>query len=166
MIAKLLPVIFLLVGLGGGIGAGIVMSPPPEPEPEMAKDGENGEEMMEKKAAKKPMEEVKETEFHKINNQFVVPVIKDGRVASQVVLSLSLETEIGFGERIFALEPKLRGSFLQVLFDHANMGGFKGMFTDNSTLDLLRKSLTETAQNVLGDGLVAVVITDIARQDT
>ena len=163
MIGKLLPVIFLVVGLGGGIGAGIALTP--KPEPDLSEDGENGE-MKAEKEPEKVMKEPKETEFHKINNQFVVPVIKDGRVASQVVLSLSLETEIGLSDRLFALEPKLRGSILQVLFDHANMGGFKGIFTDSGTLELLRKSLTETARNVIGDGVVSVVITDLARQDT
>lgn len=160
---KLLPVIFLVIGLGGGIGVGMFLSP--KPEPEMSEDGENPEKMEEKKEAK--VEKApEETEFHKLVNQFVVPVIKDGKVASQVVLSLSLETEIGLSDLFFAMEPKIRGSFLQVLFDHANMGGFKGMFTDSNTMELLRKSLTETAQNVMGDGVVDVLITDIARQDT
>lgn len=161
---KLLPLIFLIVGLGGGIGAGIVLSPAPEEEAmDDAGDPEEMKAAMEKDMVK---EAPLETEFHKLANQFVVPLIKEGRVVSQVVLSMSLEIMIGVGDTVFAMEPKLRGSFLQVLFDHANMGGFKGVFTDSNTMDLLRRALTEAAQDVIGDGVVDVVITNIARQDT
>ena len=69
-------------------------------------------------------------EYVKLNNQFVVPVVEDGRVAAMVVLSLSLEVEAGNTEAVYQREPKLRDAFLQVLFDHANVGGFCGSFTD------------------------------------
>lgn len=164
MLGKLLPIIFLVIGVGGGIGAGLMLKPAPEPE-EMAEGGMEKAEAAEPEMAE-PAEDAKETEFTRINNQFVVPIIKDDRVMSQIVVSLSLETELGLTERIYVLEPKLRDTFLRVLFDHANMGGFRGVFTSNNQLDMLRRSLTEAARQVMGEGLVAVLIVDIARQDT
>lgn len=156
MIKKLLPILFLLVGTGAGIGAAIFTAPPPggaahaEAE-EPAEDTEEG-------SAK--------SEFIKLNNQFVVPLMADDRVASMVVVSLSLETKPGISETVYAREPKLRDLFLRVLFDHANMGGFKGAFTQAHTLDLLRNALREVAQKEMGKDILDVLIVDIARQDS
>mgnify|MGYP000498233799 CR=1 FL=1 len=53
----------------------------------------------------------------------------------------------------------------QVLFDHANIGGFKGAFTDANTMAILRRALLETARKTLGNDVSDVLITEIARQD-
>jgi hypothetical protein len=83
-----------------------------------------------------------------------------------VVLSLSLEVAPGSTEAVYEREPKLRDALLQVLFDHANVGGFSGSFTDGSNLILLRTSLKEASALVLGTIVRDVLITDIARQDS
>lgn len=148
---KLLPLVLVLVGLGGGVGAGIALRPTPEPV-----EGE----------APKPAAKVDEHDYVKINNQFVIPVVTKGRVASMVVLSLSLEVTVGGSEEVYAREPKLRDSFLSVLFDFANTGGFRGSFTDADNLVVLRRSLLEAGQVVLGDMVSDVLIVDIMRQDS
>lgn len=57
--------------------------------------------------------------------------------------------------------------FLRVLFDHANAGGFRGTFTDGSTLVALRRALLEAARSAMGaEGVLDVLITDIVRQDS
>lgn len=106
------------------------------------------------------------TEFVKLNNQFVVPVIRSEGVTSLVILSLTLEVTTGGSEAVFAAEPKLRDSFLQVLFDYANANGFDGAFTQSSRMAQLRKALAEPARAVLGDTVKDVLIVDIVRQDT
>jgi hypothetical protein len=104
-------------------------------------------------------------DYVKLSNQFVVPVVEGGRVAAMVILSLTLEVPPGASEGIYAREPKLRDAFLQVLFDHANAGGFRGAFTDGANLILLRRALLEVGQKV-SDGVVKdVLIADIVRQD-
>jgi hypothetical protein len=105
-------------------------------------------------------------DYVKLSNQFVVPVVEEGRVAAMVILSLSLEVPAGTAETVFAREPKLRDVFLQVLFDHANAGGFRGAFTDGANLKLLRRALFEVASGVLGDLVSDVLIVDIVRQDS
>lgn len=151
MMAKLLPLLLALIGLGAGIGAGIALRP--------AHDAAE--------ATQKPSEEaVPVTDFVKLNNQFVVPVVEEGRVVSLVIMSLSVEVSAGNTEAIYAREPKLRDMLLQVMFDHANAGGFKGVFTDGANLILLRKALLEATQNVMGDIAKDVLISDIARQDS
>lgn len=101
-----------------------------------------------------------------MNNQFVIPVLEGGRVSAMVVLSLSLDVTTGNTETVYQREPRLRDAFLQVMFDHANVGGFSGSFTDGSNLVTLRGSLKEAADMVLGPVVRRVLITDIARQDS
>ena len=156
MIKKLFPLILALVGLGIGVGAGIFLRPATDPAAEAAAAAAH--------SAKADPESA--PEYVKLNNQFVVPVLQDGRVESMVILSLSLEVKPNSSEEVYSKEPKLRDVFLQVLFDHANAGGFRGSFTDGANLILLRRALHEAGVSVLGEILTDVLIVDIARQDS
>jgi flagellar basal body-associated protein FliL len=162
---KLLPIVLLLIGSGAGVGAGIFLRPAPAPVAEMTdKEVSDKAETAQKKDAKD--EGGKATEYVKLSNQFVVPVVKNRVVVSLVVLALSLEVPEGTKEGVFKKEPKVRDSFLQVLFDHANVGGFDGSFTEAGMLNQLREALREVAQRDLGeDGVNDVLILEIARQD-
>ncbi len=167
MLSKLLPVILLIIGTGGGIGAGIMLAPAPEEH--AAETGEDGhaEDHSEEHAeaeADTPADAEVEKEYLKLNNQFVIPVVEKDEITSMVVISLSLETKAGMGTQVYAMEPKLRDTFLQVLFDHANMGGFEGAFTRSDLLTPLRTALREAAQRELGKGVIDVLIMEIARQ--
>jgi flagellar protein FliL len=173
MLGKLIPVLLALVGLGAGVGAGLVLRPAASADAhaaegtDAAKTETHGEATSEAETAGHDGEtEASAPEYVKMNNQFVVPVVEDSRVAAMVVLSLSLEMEAGNTEAVYQREPKLRDLFLQVLFDHANVGGFSGSFTDGSNLVVLRTSLKEAAALVLGTTVRDVLITDIARQDS
>ncbi len=168
MLSKLLPVIFLIVGLGGGIGAGIMLAPAPE-EPEMA-EGEHaegsedhGEHVEEEEVSID--EEAVPNDFIKIANQFVIPVVERDQLSALVVMSLTLEAKPGMTARVHNFEPKLRDAFLQVLFDHANMGGFRGAFTRSEIMDPLRASLREEGKRYLGGDLIDVLILEVTRQD-
>ncbi|KIC27942.1 flagellar basal body-associated FliL family protein [Leisingera sp. ANG-M6] len=164
MLSKLLPVILLILGTGGGIGAGIMLAPAPEEN--HAASGTDPSHVP-AAVAEDPSEESEEDlrEYIKINNQFVVPVVDRDQLTSLVVISLSLETAKGTSEKVRAYEPKLRDVFLQVLFDHANMGGFRGAFTRSDVLEPLRTALREAAQKYVGKGIYDVLIMEISRQD-
>lgn len=155
---KIIPIILALVGLGVGAGAGMVLQPEPEPivmNPCGDVDTAKGD-------AKDTVEdEPSDTEFVKINNQFVVPVVADGDISSLVVMSLNIEVELGGREAVYQREPKLRDEFLQVMFNHANTGGFDGAFTQSSRLDPLRTALLEVAQAILGSDVKDVLVTNI-----
>lgn len=166
MIKKLIPVLLALVGIGGGIGAGIMLKPAPI---EVVKIHPCGDD---EKADKSPEkaddhgDEVAATlEYIKLNNQFVVPIVHQKTVTAMVVMSLSVEVSPGGADAVYTREPKLRDGFLQVLFDHANMGGFDGEFTSANNMDVLRMSLSEVAKRVVGEAANSVLITEIARQD-
>ncbi|WP_176695423.1 flagellar basal body-associated protein FliL [Phaeobacter sp. B1627] len=165
--SKLLPILLLVIGLGGGIGAGIMLAPPPE-EGDHAEAGEDGAPHKEEGHEEETDEEIDETipnDFIKISSQFVIPVVERDQLSSLVVVSLSLETKPGMASKVHSFEPKLRDVMLRVLFDHANMGGFRGAFTRSEVLDPLRTSLREEARRYLGSDLIDVLILEITRQD-
>ena len=184
---KLVPMVIALVGILGGAGAGYVLRPAPgadaatdggghapaagEPAEADVPAAEHGAAPAEGHAGAAPAAEGDHgadsgvPDYVKLSNQFVVPVVEDGRVAAMVILSLTLEVPAGGSEAIYAREPKLRDGFLQVLFDHANAGGFRGAFTDGANLVILRRALREVAQKIMAGGVSDVLIADIVRQD-
>ena len=163
----IVPAILGLAGLGGGVGAGQYLRPATDAavDPGHAKAAApEAEHSTDTPAHDGATED--QPEFVKLSNQFVVPVVTDGRVSAMVVLSLTLGVAAGTTDATYAREPLLRDAFLQVLFDHANSGGFSGSFTDGSNLIVLRRNLKEAAVVVLGPAVEDVLITDIARQDS
>lgn len=186
---KLIPVILALVGLGGGIGAGLMLRPNSDAaadhgaeasadhgDAQGSEEGAGHGEEVAAASACPPGGSVSghdlpavdghsETEFVKINNQFVIPVIGEEQVTSMVVLTLSVEVVAGNKDPIFEREPKIRDAFLRVLFDHANAGGFDGNFINSAGLDTLRRALHEAAVKAVGPVVVDVLIVDLVRQD-
>lgn len=161
---KIIPIILALIGLGVGAGAGIMLQPKPEP---VAMTPCGDVDVVEHESSDDVTEDAPtDTEFVKINNQFVVPVVSDGNISSLVVMSLNIEVALGGREAVYQREPKLRDEFLQVMFNHANTGGFDGTFTQSSRLDPLRAALLEVARSILGSEIKDVLVTNIVRQDT
>lgn len=172
----LLPLILLIIGIGSGVGAGLFLLPAHAPAaPEIASNGSCGDVPNDPHATSIAV--VTEAvaldengapitnEYAKLNNQFVVPIVKDGLVSGMVVLALSIEVPPGKKEDIFLAEPKLRDSFLQAMFDHANIGGFSGNFTSTQNLRPLREDLMRRAKAIAPGIAQDVLIIDIVRQD-
>ncbi len=155
MIRKILPLLLGLFGLMIGAGAGYFLRPAADP----------GAATTEAAVPAAP-DPLLEPEYVKLSNQFIVPVLDKGKVVSMVILSLSLEVSKGSTSKVYDVEPKLRDAFLQVMFDHANAGGFNGAYTDGTNLVLLRTALLEAAKRVMGDLVSDVLIIDIVRQDS
>lgn len=165
---KLLPIIVLIVAAAIGVGAGKFLQPIPEKDiSETPVEQSEADERQSTRAPSQPPRDPDEViEYVKLNNQFVVPIVVDERVASLIVISLSIETTDARKDDVLRKEPKLRDSFLQVLFTHANLGGFKGEFTRVDKLNSLRRLLLEVAQRDVGkDAVYDVLILEIARQD-
>lgn len=168
---KILPLIMLLIGAGAGVGAGVYLRPAPDEnvEADQEKEELKSEEQKAEPKQTKIEDEVSGVEgmqYIKLSNQFVVPIVKDERVASMVVMTLSVEVPDGLGQEVYDLEPKIRDVFLRVLFDHATIGAFDGAFLNNGNLDVIRRSLREIAHKVFGAELINdVLIFEIARQD-
>jgi hypothetical protein len=171
VIKLLIPIVFLSVGLGVGIGAGIVLAPAEAPggtsgSKEVHKETKGSEETKSKPKKSPKKDGEGGFEYLKMTKQFVVPVVEDDKIAAMVTLTLSLEADPAITEAFYSIEPKLRDAFLQVIFDHANTGGFNGTFTESVNLSVLRKALLEVARKDLGRNVSQVLIMSINRQDT
>lgn len=150
--AKLIPILLILLGAAGGVGAGLWLRPAPEPSEAVAEDI--------------PLVDPSQLDvtLFEMKNQFMVPLLEGDRIVSVIVISLTLEIAGAEDNAVLRNEPRLRDRFLQVMFDHANTGGFDGMFTSNNNMTLLRQALLETGQSLLGrDVVTGVLITDILR---
>ncbi|MEP1962581.1 flagellar basal body-associated FliL family protein [Tateyamaria sp.] len=153
---KLFPLILLLIGVGAGVFL----------RPEVVPVVEDMDSKMEEAGGVEEIDEGDPTsEYVKMSNQFVVPIVDGDSVKGLVVMSLTLEVIAGQKDAVYTREPKLRDSFLQVMFDHANIGGFDGAFTNASNLAVLRGALLEVSQKVMGKQVTDVLIVEIARQD-
>lgn len=167
---KILPILIVLFGLGAGAGAGIYLRPAVVTQANECQD-DNSNSCHAQIADDTDRGEATEPDpnnvyYVKLSKQFVVPVVKDGKVSSMVVMSLSIETTPTVGDVVFAREPKLRDALLAVMFLHANSGGFDGQFTSREAMNDLRGSLLEATRDVIGDDVYSVLVTDILRQDT
>ena len=167
---KLIPLLLALIGLSGGVGAGLALKPAAEaadPDNHVVEPTAEGEHAasVAKGQPETTEDGVPTHDYVKLNNQFVIPVIEDGKVSAMVIMALSLEVALGDTELVYAREPKLRDALLQVMFDHANSGGFRGTFTESSNMVVLRDALREVAIKTVGPSVTDVLIIDMARQD-
>ena len=166
----ILPLLLALLGTGGGVAAGLFLAPPAE-EPHDEAMGpcgplpEDGAAPMAAASGEDAEAAPTGTEFARLNNQFVVPVVESEAVTALVVVSLSVEVPTGQQNLVFEQEPKLRDAFLQVLFDHANLGGFDGQFTASTNMRNLRSALRAAARAAIGDTVRDVLILELVRQD-
>jgi flagellar FliL protein len=171
---KLIPLFIALIGLLGGAGAGYFLRPAPEAL-EMASGEHSADSTATDHGAQpqrgaptqdaEPIPEPGNGEIMRIADPFIVPIIRGELVDSVVLMSISLDVATGDVQRARTHEPRLRNAFLQVMFDHSNVGGFDGVFTRNSNMNTLRISLREAAWQILGPVVSEVLITDLVRQD-
>ncbi|MCA2014443.1 flagellar basal body-associated protein FliL [Cereibacter sphaeroides] len=184
MLRKLLPVILLIVGLGGGVGAGIFLKPAAAPVEEHAAEtdahgnpvaaehgadtghGATAEAGHGDGGASQYLASMGPTETVRLPNQFVVPILTNGRVEAMVVVGLAMEMSVGHQFSLVEDEPRLRAALLQLLFDHANIGGFSGIFTSGEALLQLRRMLREAARQIVGPEVQDILITELLRQDS
>lgn len=167
----ILPVVLLLFGTGGGITAALLLKPKDEPlVAEMMEnpcgpiaEGSRGEQVG--GVTPDQQEDSEGREYARLNNQFIVPIVSDNRVSGLVVMSISIEVPNGQTSVVFEHEPKLRDGFLQVLFDHANLGGFDGQFTSGPNMRVLRSGLLQAAQGTIGSIVSDVLILDLVKQE-
>lgn len=98
-------------------------------------------------------------------SQFFVPVVRNGRTQSIMILSLSLQVTPGTEGTIASQEHQLRDAILRRLMIHANTGGFDGNFTSDLQSRMLREALLTAAQDIAGADIIAILIEAIARQE-
>ena len=151
---KLAALLIIILAGFGGVAGGMILN-----------NNETNKDATEPVVEKETDPVKSSAEYLKLGNQFLIPLVEDGSIDGLIALSVGLELDPSEKERVYGIEPKLRDVFLQVMFDHANIGGFQGQFTNSANLMHLKRNLLEVAQNIAGEGIYGVLITDIARQD-
>lgn len=165
MMKLLIPLLLALAGLAAGAGAGWYMRPPPPPAASAApENGAEGAAGMAHAATPRP--ESTSSETLPMTGQFLVPLVAGGGMHAVVVIGLALELPTDHGVTLSRHEARLRAGFLQALFDHANLGGFEGVFTSGENLLNLRRRLRDIAREELGDTVRDVLITELMRQES
>jgi flagellar protein FliL len=103
--------------------------------------------------------------FIDMERKFVVPLVRDNRVRSLVVVDLRLEVRASGESRAIALKPKVRDAFLDTLYALAVAGAFDGDLYSNNVQDEMRARLLQAARQILQDDASAILIGELLRQD-
>lgn len=106
-----------------------------------------------------------QTIYYKFSREFVVPVIRDNRVSSLVILHLSLEADSSISQKLFEMEPKLRDSIMTTLITISNDGQTFESITDVESYESIRSMILMNLKTVVSSGIHNVLIMDMARQD-
>jgi flagellar FliL protein len=132
---KILVILLAPLGLVGGLAAGHFAAPTPPDEPiheELAEkvSADQSEDEYAKTAPaprKYAPKSAGESDYAKLDKQFVVPIVEDETVAALVVVTMAIEVSKGSTDVVYLHEPKLRDEFLSVLFNHGRSGAFHGV---------------------------------------
>lgn len=103
--------------------------------------------------------------YMKFSRQFIVPVIRRDNSNALLVIDLNLEMVPDATERAYSREPKIRDALLSTLLALSNEGAFEKKLLAEDNVSHIRARLRATAQEVLGDDVLDVLILSIARQD-
>ncbi|UWQ18434.1 flagellar basal body-associated protein FliL [Jannaschia sp. M317] len=152
---KIIAFLVVLVAALGGAGAGFLLQPPPSEEELAAAAAAE--------VAAPP--DLSAPEIVSMRDLFVVPVLRDGRVWSHVVLTLGVESHTVSRDEVLAREPLLRDGLNETLFLHASLGGFDGDFTAAASMNRLRARLDGVVTKRLDDPAARVLIISMARQN-
>lgn len=173
-------------GFGGNLLRTMTSGPSSEPEAEAghaggAAEGEKGEDdhagkkdEHAKKPDKKDGKHGKDGKdgdaapaviYYKFTREFVVPIIRDGRVSSLVILNLNLEADASIERELFDMEPKLRDNIMTTLITLSNDGTTFESMTSVKNYESIRSLVLQNLGSVVKEGITNVLIVDLAKQD-
>lgn len=146
---KIIALLLVVIMGAGGAAAGYFLRPPPE----LSDAPDAVPEQIE------PVDAVAT-----LRDGFIVPVLRDGRVWSHIILSLGVSSDQTAEDVIARREPLLRDGLNEALFLHGSLGGFDGDFTNSASMARLRLRLDAVLQARLDDPTAKVLIVSLARQ--
>jgi len=103
--------------------------------------------------------------YHRFSREFVVPIMRDNRVRSLVILNLSIEADSSLSSRLFSEEPKVRDNIMTTLIMLSNEGDTLEDFTDIESYETIRSMILKNLDSIFAYGIHNVLIMDIAKQD-
>lgn len=103
--------------------------------------------------------------YYKFSREFVVPLMRNGRVKSLVIININLEADASISDELFAMEPKLRDNIMSTLIALSNDGVTLEEMTDVSSYETIRTMILLNLEKVVSSGIQNVLILDMAKQD-
>lgn len=103
--------------------------------------------------------------YYKFSREFVVPIIRENRVQSLVILNLNLEADEAISQKLFEMEPKLRDNIMTTLITLSNDGTTFESMTNVENYESIRSMVLMNLQTVVSTGINNVLIVDLAKQD-
>ncbi|MEL6829403.1 MAG: hypothetical protein AAFO63_04630 [Pseudomonadota bacterium] len=103
--------------------------------------------------------------YFEFSREFVVPILREGRVESLVIIQLNLEADLELSRNLFTMEPKLRDNIMSTLIALSNDGDTLTNLTDVEHYETIRAMVLMNLEDVVAEGLHNVLILDIAKQD-
>jgi len=106
-----------------------------------------------------------EVVYYKFSREFIVPIIRESRVQSLVILNLNLEADASISQKLFEMEPKLRDNIMTTLITLSNDGTTFEAMTNVENYESIRSLVLKNLQSVMSTGINNVLIVDLAKQD-
>jgi flagellar protein FliL len=104
-------------------------------------------------------------EYFKFSREFVVPIMRESRVESLVILNINLEVDASEIQRLFSMEPKIRDNIMTTLIELSNDGATLDSIATLKNYESIRSTVLLNLQTILPEGIRNVLIVDMAKQD-
>lgn len=103
--------------------------------------------------------------YYKFTREFVVPLIRNERVESLVIINLNLEVDSSESQKLFSMEPKLRDNIMTTLIKLSNDGDTLHTLTNVDHYETIRSMVLTNLQDAISHNIRNVLILDMAKQD-
>jgi hypothetical protein len=103
-------------------------------------------------------------DYFKFTREFVIPVMRESRVESLVILNINLEVDSNVTSKLFAMEPKIRDNIMTTLIELSNDGATLEAIASLENYESIRATVLMNLQKVVPEGIKNVLIVDMAKQ--
>jgi hypothetical protein len=103
-------------------------------------------------------------DYFKFSREFVVPVMRESRVESLVILNINLEVDSSVSSKLFAMEPKVRDNIMTTLVELSNDGSTLEAIANLENYESIRATVLLNLQRIVPEGIRNVLIVDMAKQ--
>ncbi|WP_156945544.1 flagellar basal body-associated FliL family protein [Hyphomonas johnsonii] len=104
-------------------------------------------------------------DYFKFSREFVVPIMRDNKVVSLVILNINLEVDSSLSRKLFSMEPKIRDNIMTTLVELSNDGRTLESVANLENYESIRSTVLMNLQKVAPAGIRNVLIVDMAKQD-
>lgn len=160
---------FLKNGAGATSGTADHTSVPKEKSHAAEKTEEHGSQPAEKKDSHSSKDShgnptAGAVDYFKFTREFVVPVMRESRVESLVILNINLEVDSRVSSKLFAMEPKIRDNIMTTLIELSNDGSTLEAIANLENYESIRATVLMNLQRIVPEGIRNVLIVDMAKQ--